>query len=223
MTLPTRSSFLAILGSLSLADCSPQQVKASQFPPADAVLKSLSDLKQSVRQDNFIQMGFDSLTQAQASVNGLPLLVYFVRLDALKNYNPDQDNPDTLILAADQIIYPVEADQQTRSLFRMSQINGEWRSSQFGGAASIRNIEAARREIEIPRRASAFIIEVLSLSITYVAVRVDGKIPEGDHPGGTLNMYQVGKKSVDLPPGRSALQVFKLLAPLAKTTADQPG
>lgn len=223
MTLPTRNSFLAILGSLSLADCSSQQVKASQFPPAGAVLRSLSELKQSVRQDNFIQMGFDSVAQSQRSVSGLPLLVYFVRLDSLQKYNPDQDNPDTLILAADQVIYPVEADQQTRSLFRMSQINGEWKSSQFGGAATIRNLEAARKEIEVQRQASAFIVEVLGLGITYVAVRADGKAPEGEHPGGTLNMYQVGKKSVDLPPGSSAREVFKLLAPSAKTTTNQPG
>ena len=221
MTLPSRRSLVFLPGLLFWNARSRGQVKAPPMPPADGVNKALSRFKELIQSWNYRQMGFDSVEQAQRAANGPSYPLYYVRLDALKTYDPAKDQPDTLILYAAQTIHSVVADDAVRASFTMEFNNNAWRASRFDSGAQIRQIDLARKLI--PGAASRFIVGVPALHARYVAVRADGAEPGDPHPGGELMMYAAGPQPVQAEPGSSARTILTLLKPLAIKTPDKPG
>lgn len=179
----------AILGLFLLASCATQQ---SARPPqsasaADAASNGLSTLRSLVKANNFRSMGFESLEEVQSASLGEPLLVYMVRLDQLREYQPGGD-PEKMLGEIGQQLYPVLVNGAPRSSVLVAKQGDQWSPVSYGGANLVKALGQRRSEHAASQKTAApayFEVHVAALNMYFLGFREEGKlmlIPLVDDP-----------------------------------------
>ena len=149
--LPIR--FFVILGLISLTwGCSVSQ----QHPSSEAASKGVETFKLLVDEDNFRQMGFESLEEVDNIELAEFIPVATLSLNKLKtfkkgdlpaslvdNYEPG-DGRDALVDKVDEVIYPVLVDGEVRSSLVVTRGRDGWQVTSYGDDAFVK----AMREVE---------------------------------------------------------------------------
>ncbi len=162
-------------------------------------------------QKNYRQMGFESAEEANRMTLGIPMQVYMVPLDRLRNYAGGTP-PESLLADTRHILYPVRVDNQTRSSLMLAEAQGSWKAVSFGSPTLIRKIcEARMTSVGITGMAAVehFVVEIPALNLYFIGIR----------QGGALKLAPVVDDArLDFRAGISqpAEQVFTTLAPYAK-------
>ena len=170
---------LSLFASLLLAAQTRAQVSTAPFsetqPVAQEALKTFSRL---VTKVNFGRMGFESLEEVSSATLGAPLQDFIVRLDKLKKYEPGV-NPDELLTATNQVIYPVLVKDQVRSSITISKTGASWKAVSFGGPNFIKLISSTLKENTKTTRldSTAYqIIRVPSLNLIFLGFRLNNEL-----------------------------------------------
>jgi len=147
--------------------------KASQQSARGA----LETLRQMVNATNYRAMGFDSVGDVGAAVLGDPLVIFYVRLDLLREYQAQSD-PRALLGGGERVLYPVLVRGQTRSSITVAHEGGSWKGVSFGGANGARLAwkilsESSKGANPAPPH---FLVEVLALSVHFLGFEQSGKL-----------------------------------------------
>jgi hypothetical protein len=111
----------------------------------EIAIRSLDTL-QKLTKANSKAMGFKSADEAAKSKIGDGLAVFVIGLDDLRKYTPGTD-PNKLLVAADQVIYPVMVNDQPRSFVTVEKTREKWEATSFGGSNLIKAIIDARSAV----------------------------------------------------------------------------
>lgn len=162
-------------------------------------------------QKNYRQMGFESAEEAARMTLGVPMQVYMVPLDRLRNYAGGTP-PESLLMDTRHILYPVRVDNQTRSSLMLAEAQGSWKAVSFGSPTLIRKIcEARMISVGVTGMATVehFVVEIPALNLHFIGIR----------QGGALKLAPiVDDARLDFRAGISqpAERVFTALVPYAK-------
>ena len=144
-----RLLLIFILGALLLAfsnyylqESRVGQIKEGEF--AQVALENY--VSHMLNEKNVQNFGFKNMKEAENARVGESVSVYYIHLDALKEYNPDI--PVRKILSdPSKLFFFVLVDKEVRTKIEIIQIDGEWVAGEFGGIDSVQYIEKAHREL----------------------------------------------------------------------------
>jgi hypothetical protein len=176
--------------------------------PKAAAEQGLQALRALVDEQNYRDLGFESQNEAASATLGEPLRVVLVRLDQLREFQPESD-PSRLLTRTTEMIYPVLAGGQARCSITLTQEGGKWTAAAFGGAKLIRQITKVRNAL-VP--SANIFVKVPALNVYFIARQEEGAAaglmltPLTDQPE-----YRM-KEGVALP----AKDAFSALVPAAK-------
>jgi hypothetical protein len=184
-----------------------------QATAAQAAAASLEALANVVAADPSTKRGFASPQEVSSSTlaDGLP--VYFLGLDRLTAFTPDQDTR-TLALDKQQVVYPIVAADGARSSVTVQKgSDGTWEPVKFGDAPLARNVYTFRQDVAAKRSVDAgfSLIEAPALQVYLLSHGEKGihmVTPLWDIPG-TSYTAGVPKRAAD---------VFAALQPIAAKT-----
>jgi len=151
--------------------------------------RSLQTLSKLVTESNFRSMGFQSLAEVRAASLGEPIVSFFVQLDELRQYKPEAD-PLSLLKGGDLVLYPIEVNQQPRSIVEVTRQPNAWAASGFGGAQFSRLLHRFRAQKAAETRqpvSSFFELRVPALRAHFLGVRSGSElmlVPLVDDPKG---------------------------------------
>lgn len=182
--------------------------------PRAAATEGLQSFRSLVDDQNFRDLGFESKDEISSATLGDPVSVYLVRLDQLREFQPEAD-PHKLITATTEMIYPVMVKDQARSSITLTQEGGKWVAAGFGGAKLIRQLAKVRANLgaseSTPGKPDMF-VKVPALNVYFVA-------RPNQSPGGELTLTPL----TDQPDyrmkeggGIPAKEAFSALVPAAK-------
>jgi hypothetical protein len=143
-----------------------------------AARQGLATLRVLVTNENFHDLGFQSLAQARRARLGLPMGRYLVRLDELQEYAPGED-PTPLFHREQRVIYPVRADGKTRSSVGLTHGKKGWTAAAWGGANRIRTLTAVRiatAQADGRNVAEYFEVTIPALNLTFIGSRVNNQV-----------------------------------------------
>jgi hypothetical protein len=187
---------------------------------APAAAKALQTFSKLVTEQNYKQMGFESLEDVKAATLGVPAMEFFMRLDTLKSYQDGQ--PLTEVLSGGvRAVYPVLVREAPRSSFEIVKTaEGGWRAASFGGANFIQRLSRVREEKAKGLSKSLsefFIVRVPALNLYFL----------GHDQNGEMMLTPItDDRRFEFVAGRSLLaaEVFRRMLPIAKATRDDlPG
>jgi hypothetical protein len=186
-----------------LVACARQPAPPERLPDAQqAASRALPTLQQMVTEQNYREMGFESVDEVKSAVLGGPIQVYVVDLNRLKEYQAGGD-PQGLLTPSNDVVYPVLVKSGVRSSIRVTNQGNGWGTSGFGGANLIKAV-AKQMAGE-----SDFEVQVPVFNLYFVGQRRENKlflVPIVDDPRFNL------KAGSALP----AEEVFRLLSGAAK-------
>jgi hypothetical protein len=130
--------------------------------------QTLQTYKALVDADNFLAMGFDSLSQVQRCTLGVPMRIYSVGLKTLRAYQQGTD-PFTLLGLGRHVIFPVNLDNQVRSSIEMKKSGGVWTPSSYGGANLAKLLIATRQAVLSPIRRDFFVVRVTAFNLYFIS------------------------------------------------------
>src|SRR5690554_5922821 len=107
--------------------------------------EALETFKKLVTEENFNNLGFDSLEEIRSAVIGTPLVDYMVRLDMLRKFD-SRSNPSELLTPTNLVYYPLIIKKQTKSSITISKIKEQWQAVSYGGANIIKIISKTLNE-----------------------------------------------------------------------------
>lgn len=199
VTIPCLCSLLLVAAS--------QRMAVAQLPEDEAAKEGIEILRELVNQNNFKQLGFDTLAEAKTGLlkRGPSLLVFWVGLDQLKVFQPGSD-PAKLLFDAKMITYPVMLGPAVKSSLTVTQTQSSgnpWRATRWGSAKLIRLLQQYRRS------SSDFVVWIPALNLHFLGDRAGGQFMMtalANYPGLKLDA------GVALP----AQAVFSRLLPEAK-------
>jgi hypothetical protein len=229
-----RAVCLAISAALLMSTAA--RAQAGGLPPvppeaAPAAARALQTFAKLVTDDNAKPLGFASRQEVTQAELGPPAMVFFVRLDALRRYEKDKQDPRELLSAGIRVVYPVLVKGVPRSSIELAKEPGtnEWRAASFGDStlgpelSRLRERKVQEERAAHPERAPPgfSIIRVPALSLYFlghVNVRADRRhelilTPFADE--GRFNF----KAGESLPAGA----VFEAIQSVARETPDLPG
>ncbi len=163
------------------------------------------------KRENYREMGFESPKELEKLRLGVPLQLFTVRLDKLKEYQKGSD-PAKIIGGGNHVIYPVSVNNQVRSSITLAEVEGGWEAVSFGNPALVKLLEETRMKSTGTTRlplSSYFVVRVPALNFYFLGYRLNNGLmltPLLDDP-----RYHF-KKGVSLP----ADEVFTALLPAAK-------
>ena len=168
------------------------------------------DTLQKLTRANFKAMGFESPDEVAKSKLGDGLAVFVIGLDDLRKYTPGTD-PNKLLVAADQVIYPVMVNDQPRSSVTVEKMREKWEATSFGGSNLIKAIIGARSAV-VAAGAPAdnlFVARVPGLNIYLIGFRTGDKLMLAPIMDDANLKFSAGKAE----PGE---EVLAALAPVAQ-------
>jgi hypothetical protein len=189
----------------------PQAGEAEFADMQTAAKNSLNTFRKLVTQQNYKELGFDTVDEVSSAVLGQPIPMFLVRLDQLREYQPGND-PNRLLNDGHQALYPITIRTQMRSSIIVGQTGAKWKAVSFGNAGLARQIvEVTKQNIATPGAPSSdTLVQVPAFGLYFLGRRSpDNKltlIPLGSNP--TFNL----KAGASLP----AEEVFAALLPHAK-------
>ena len=148
-------------------------VKASQ-QSAQAALETLRKL---VNASNARAMGFESERDVASATLGDPLVIFYVRLDHLREYQPKSD-PLPLLSGGDRVLYPVSVRGQTRSSITLARSAEGWKGVSYGGPNNVQLVSQVVSESSHGALQSRrpFLVDVLALGVHFVGFDERGKL-----------------------------------------------
>lgn len=174
----------------------------------DAARGGIAVLRQLVTDQNYREMGFDSLDEVGRAETGEPWSMFNIGLDQLKKYQPNTDVNALLAPSADTI-FPVTVNGQIKSSITVTRAEGGYKASGFGNAPIVKELAKYRQA------AGSFVVRVPALSSYYVGARVDGRLMLTPIINDDRLKLQTG---VAVP----AERVVEQLVPIANTYNGQP-
>ena len=183
------------------------KLRASAAESQAAATSGLAEFKRLVSGKNFQSYGFASADEAASATLGQPVVVFLVRLDQLRDYQPTTD-ASRLLSGGDKVLYPVLAGGQVRSSVVVDKGSNGWKAGAFGGAQLIQRLSQARARIS--PAATPIAVDIPALGAYVLGELRGGQVfltPLADHP--ELNLKAGATEQ--------AAQVFTQLAPVART------
>ena len=174
------------------------------------IASSSLDTLQKLTKANSKAMGFKSADEAAKSKLGDGLAVFVIGLDDLRKYTPSTD-PNKLLVAADQVIYPVMVNDQLRSSVTVEKTREKWEATSFGGSNLIKAIIGARSAV-VAAGAPAdnlFVAQVPGLNTYLIGFRTGDKLMLAPIMDDTSLKFSAGK----VQPGE---KVLAALVPVAQ-------
>lgn len=172
---------------------------------------AINDYYQLVDKQNYQDLGFKSLDELNRMELGIPIPVYFINLEDLRQFVADSD-PNDLIKQPKEILYPIEIEGEIRCSLALSQRDGEWQTESFGrpklsrAVIRMREQHASNSAYEIP---DYFALEIPAMYLIFV----------GHHEGDEVMLTHVHEhKDLNFTAGETepARDVFAKLAKTAK-------
>ena len=192
---------------------------AAESPQAatEEAQRSLAALQEITTEQTYKGLGFESPEEVKSATLGSPLQVFTVRLDALRDYQPQTD-PNSLLVDSHQIIYPVIVGGQQRSSMTMRELDGKWQVASFGKPTLTKAlVQTRQRHIEstkVPIE-SVFVVNIPALNLHFI----------GRRDGSALLLTPLASDpSLKVEEGQSieAQAVFNTLAPRARELKTGP-
>ena len=116
-------------------------------------------------------MGFNSLEEVKNAQLAEPLPIFHVALDKLKGYQGDQD-PNGLLTASPETIYPVAVGGQVRSSVTLVKKDNSYTAASFGNAAIVQALTRYRTA----NTPGAFAVRIPALGIYMLGNRIENRL-----------------------------------------------
>jgi hypothetical protein len=192
----------------------PYKVPEEATETAKRYLPLLSKL---ATEETFKGMGYESLSEVQASELGTPAPMFMVRLDRLKEYEPKTD-PVKLLVDTNKILYPIHAGGKVRSGMILREVDGKWSVSSVGKATFTQAFARAYKKQEEAVKGpggSIFEVEIPALHLYFAGRRAESGI--------ALTSLQTSER-FKLEEGQTmpAQELFGRIAPLAREIRTGP-
>lgn len=212
-------SFILILAAILMFSQAHAQGKPFPREKVQPVAsKALTTFGQLVTEENYKVMGFETPGEKKEASLGVPIQVFMVQLDQLKEYEPGSD-PAALLSDVGSVIYPVMVKDQVRSSIKVEKMEGAWQATTFGESNLTKMLTGARStaadSAQLPI-ASFSAVRVPALNLYFIAHRAEGVLmltPVLDNPSFG---FKVG---ISMP----ADKVFEAILPAAKAHNGEPG
>lgn len=171
--------------------------------PEEAAEQSLEILRKLVTEENFRAMGFETLEEVSNAELGEPMSVFRVPHDQLLKYEPQESDPERLLVDVSRIMYPVIVDGKVRSSVVVEGPEGQWVGTDFGGPNLMQTLAKFRGE------ESDFVVHVPFLGLYFIANEAED---------GLALTPIIDDTRFDFVAGRTlrADQVFEAILPAAK-------
>lgn len=151
------------------------QINAQDGERDRVASEAIETFKELITEENYERMGFGSLDEVDIATLGVPIQVFMVRLDHLKEYEPGTD-PESLLSGGDEFNYPLLVNEEVRSSIIVMKRNDEWKAVSFGGPNLITLLTEIRRakseETQLPL-SSFSAVRVPALNFYFLAHRVE--------------------------------------------------
>ncbi len=186
-----------------------------EHPAVEPATKSLQEIRGLVAEQNYRKLGFESLDEIARMTLGEPIPVYFVGLETLRKFNPD-DDPNALLTDPHEMIYPVLVDGQARCSLGLKSSGGEWQVRTFGrprisrALAKMRDAQAASGNLS---QADYFAVEISSMYLVFIGHRAGGNL---------LLTYVHDDADLGFETGQTA-PASEVFAKISKTASDYQG
>ncbi len=186
------------------------KLKTSTAESRPAANSGLAEFKLLVNDRNFASYGFQSAEEIASATVGQPLVVFMVRLDLLRQYQPGTD-PKALLSGGDKVLYPVLVGNQVRSSIIVDRGSGGWKAVAFGGPQLMRRLAQARDKA--PARTPTMEVEILALSAHFLGELRSTRNGERLYLTPSADQPDVGLRA-----GRTdeASRIFAQLVPIAR-------
>jgi hypothetical protein len=116
-------------------------VKAFARQSLDTYMKNVMNEK------NYMTFGFESMAETKKATLGDPYQIYFIKLDELKNFNPDQSS-EKLIHYTNKLWFPVEINGSVRLKLEIIDSDGKLIAGEMGNAVTAQEIGGVRDKLK---------------------------------------------------------------------------
>jgi hypothetical protein len=164
-----------------MAGCPEPPAKYSELQSREAADKaaaqSLKTFRKLISEQNYKQMGFESLEEAQNATLDNAIQDYAVDLASLKEYRSG-DDPTKLLLQTRSLVYPVLVNGEVRTSMTIAYRERVWKAQSFGRSNFMRlvaNQLAAQSKTQNLTRNDFFIVRVPAFNLIFLGFRVDRK------------------------------------------------
>lgn len=167
-------SLILICGLLlSMMACQKaESPKPPSTQPQEAAETAIGVLQKMVNQQNFHDLGFDSVDEVKQAQAGQPFNVFEIGLDQLKSYKAETD-PNSLLAQSSKTIYPVTVNGQVKSSFTINHRESGYQASSFGNAAIIKSLSRYRQSGVV---GNDFVVRVPAFNMYYLGRRIENKL-----------------------------------------------
>ena len=160
--------------SLAAASCGKKFGEGAPLPVGDssqAAANALDTLRALVTEQNYKNLGFDSVSEVKNAALGAPLPVYEIGLDRLKGYEAGQDG-NALLTPTEEILYPVAVGGETRSSVSVVKKERGYVPSSFGKASIAKGLARFRGQ----DTAATFAVHIPILGLYFLGRRIEGRL-----------------------------------------------
>jgi hypothetical protein len=200
-------SLILICGLLlSMMACQKAETpKPPSTNPEEAATTAIGVLQKLVNEQNFRELGFDSVDQVKQAQPGQPFNVFKIGLEQLKGYKAEAD-PNGLLAQSPKTLYPVVVNGQVKSSFTVNHRESGYQASSFGNAAIIKSLSQYRQSGVV---GNDFVVRVPAFNMYYLGRRIENRL---------LLVPIIDDPRLKLKPGEAvpAQTVIEQLVPLAK-------
>ena len=172
-----------------------------------AAARGLETFRKLVTNENFKEMGFESMAEVSNASLGEPRHVFAVGLEQLKGFAPGGD-ANRLLTDANQELYPVMVGDQARASVTVEQRDGKWRATSFGSSRRSRQLAQASRSLTQSAE-KPIIVHVQAFNLYFLGQRSDNRLmltPLADYS--SYNLRAGATASAD--------DIFAALVPIAR-------
>ena len=207
-------SFIAIIimiSQLNAQDDNTRELKTQ-------AVKALESFSKIVSKTNYKTLGFENAGEISKASLGVPIRVFMIRLDHLKEYKREND-PSELLVGGDYYIYPVLVGNKVRSAIDMEKSGKTWKATGYGGSNLIKTITGIRSRVSEKTRVDKskfFLVRIPALNQIFIGFGSGSKLmltPRVDIPE-----YKF-KEGEPIP----AKDVMEILVPIAQEHNGEPG
>jgi len=116
-------------------------------------------------------LGFQDRQELEKATVGTAIEEYIVPLNSLKEYDPDSDDPRSLLEYTGRVTLPILVDGKGRSAITFEQKDGAWTPVSFGGAnysAYMTSLRSTLAATENQSESSYFEVRVRALNVVLI-------------------------------------------------------
>jgi hypothetical protein len=140
--------------------------------------RALETFKKLVTEQNYKQMGFESLNEVALATLGEPIQDFMVRLDHLSKYQEGRD-PNEILSPTNLFVFPVLVEEQVRSSIDIVGQEGTWEAVSFGAPNFIgvltNQLMAQSKAQGLPTH-HFFVVRVAAFNLVFLGNRADKEL-----------------------------------------------